>query len=59
MHQISDGSNYFFQPNTYRSKDFIRIGYCSLDETEMAGAIHLWRKALASAVPNAKNYQIN
>lgn len=45
--KISDGSNYFFQPNTSRPHDFIRIGYCSLDETEMAGAIQIWKQALA------------
>lgn len=44
--KISDGSNYFFQPNVSRSQDFIRIGYCSLDETEMAAAIDLWKRAL-------------
>jgi GntR family transcriptional regulator/MocR family aminotransferase len=44
--QISDGSNYFFQPNTTKPDNFIRIGYCSLDKTEMAGAIALWKKAL-------------
>jgi len=45
--KISDGRNYFFQPNISRPHDFIRIGYCSLDETEMAGAIDLWKQALA------------
>lgn len=45
--KISDGSNYFFQPNTSRPHDFIRIGYCSLDETEMASAIQIWKQALA------------
>lgn len=44
--QISDGSNYFFQPNSYRPHDFIRIGYCSLDETEMAAAIDIWKRAI-------------
>ncbi|PWV51951.1 PLP-dependent aminotransferase family protein [Chitinophaga sp. S165] len=44
--KISDGSNYFFQPDTYRPNDFIRIGYCSLDEKEMADAIDIWKKAL-------------
>jgi GntR family transcriptional regulator/MocR family aminotransferase len=44
--QISDGSNYFFQPNISMPHDFIRIGYCSLDETEMAGAIDIWKQAL-------------
>ncbi|MDB5152403.1 MAG: GntR family transcriptional regulator [Mucilaginibacter sp.] len=44
--KISDGSNYFFQPNTSRPHDFIRIGYCSLDETEMTGAIEIWERAL-------------
>ena len=45
--KISDGRNYFFQPNTSRPRDFIRIGYCSLDESEMAGAIDVWKQALA------------
>jgi len=44
--KLSDGSNYFFKPNTSLPNDFIRIGYCSLDETEMAGAIDLWKRAL-------------
>ena len=45
---ISDGSNYFFQPDISVSHDFVRIGYCSLDETEMAGAIGIWKQALSS-----------
>lgn len=45
--KISDGGNYFFQPNTSRPDNFIRIGYCSLDETEMAAAIQIWKQALA------------
>ena len=49
--KISDGSNYFFQPNTSRSHDFIRIGYCSLDETEMAAAIDIWKQALTPFAP--------
>jgi GntR family transcriptional regulator/MocR family aminotransferase len=44
--KISDGRNYFFQPDTSMPNDFIRIGYCSLNETEMAAAIDLWKKAL-------------
>lgn len=43
---ISDGNNYFFQPNTSMPRDFVRIGFCSLDETEMAAAIDIWRQAL-------------
>jgi GntR family transcriptional regulator/MocR family aminotransferase len=43
---ISDGSNYFFQSNTSMPHDFVRIGFCSLDETEMAEAIHIWKQAL-------------
>ena len=43
--KISDGSNYFFQPGSIMPNDFIRIGYCSLDETEMAAAIDIWKKA--------------
>lgn len=46
--KISDGRNYFFQPNVSRSRDFIRIGYCSLDEMEMAGAVDIWKQALDS-----------
>lgn len=44
--KISDGQNYFFQPNTSRPDNFIRIGYCSLNEREMAGAINTWKQAL-------------
>ena len=44
--EIADGSRYFFQPNISLPHDFIRIGYCSLDETEMAGAIDIWKRAL-------------
>jgi len=44
--KISDGSNYFFEPNVSMPNDFIRIGYCSLDETEMADAIDIWKHAL-------------
>jgi GntR family transcriptional regulator / MocR family aminotransferase len=44
--KISDGRNYFFQPDISIPHDFIRIGYCSLDETEMAGAIDIWKQAL-------------
>lgn len=44
--KISDGRNYFFQPNTSLPQDCIRIGYSSLDETEMAAAIDLWKQAL-------------
>ncbi|PPK98931.1 GntR family transcriptional regulator / MocR family aminotransferase [Parapedobacter indicus] len=46
--KISDGSNYFFQPNIIQPDNFIRIGYCSLDETEMAGAIDVWKQALVT-----------
>lgn len=44
--QISDGSNYFFQPDTPKPDRHIRIGYCSLNEIEMAGAIGIWKQAL-------------
>lgn len=44
--KISDGSNYFFQPNSSMPKRFVRIGYCSLNEKEMAGALDLWKQAL-------------
>lgn len=43
---ISDGSIYFNQPQILTPNDFVRIGFCSLDETEMAGAINLWKQAL-------------
>jgi GntR family transcriptional regulator/MocR family aminotransferase len=45
--KINDGRGYFFQPNISMPHDFIRIGYCSLDETEMAGAIDIWKQALS------------
>lgn len=44
---IADGSRYFFQPTVTLPQNLIRIGYCSLTETEMAGAIGLWKRALA------------
>ncbi|MGN6294547.1 MAG: PLP-dependent aminotransferase family protein [Chitinophagaceae bacterium] len=44
--KISDGSNYFFKPNVSRPNNFVRIGYSSLNETEMAGAIDIWKQAL-------------
>lgn len=44
--KISDGRNYFFDPNTKMPDNFIRIGYCSLDEGEMTSAIGLWKQAL-------------
>ena len=44
--KISDGCNYFFQPNISKPDNFIRIGYCSLNETEMTGAIDIWKQAL-------------
>jgi GntR family transcriptional regulator/MocR family aminotransferase len=45
--RINDGRGYFFQPGISMPNDYIRIGYCSLDETEMAGAIKIWKQALA------------
>ena len=56
--KISDGSNYFFQPNSTAPNKFIRIGYCSLDEKEMAGAIELWKEALTpfAATGQGKKY---
>lgn len=45
---LSDGNNYFCQPNISRENDFIRIGFCSLDESEMAEAIRIWKQALGS-----------
>jgi len=44
--QISDGSNYFFQPDIQEADKHVRIGYCSLNEEEMAAAIALWKQAL-------------
>jgi GntR family transcriptional regulator/MocR family aminotransferase len=52
--RISDGSNYFFQPNVSKLRDFIRMGYCSLNENEMAAAIDIWKQALT---PFTKNYK--
>lgn len=48
--EISDGSRYFFKPNVSLPHDFIRIGYCSLNETEMARAIDKWKQALANSI---------
>lgn len=45
---MSDGRNYFFQPRDSTSCDFIRIGYCSLNEAEMGNAIQIWKEALDS-----------
>jgi len=45
--KISNGRNYFFQPDISMPHDFIRIGYSSLDEREMAAAIELWKQALS------------
>jgi GntR family transcriptional regulator/MocR family aminotransferase len=45
--KINDGRGYFFQSDIPRPHDFIRIGFCSLDEAEMAGAIDIWKQALA------------
>lgn len=46
--EIADGSRYFFQPNVSLPHDYIRIGYCSLNEIEMASAIGIWKQALIS-----------
>lgn len=43
---LSEGGNYFFQPDTSRPQDFVRIGFCSLNESEMAEAVHIWKRAL-------------
>ena len=45
--KISDGRNYFFQPNVSMPHDFVRIGYCSLNETEITHAIDISNQALA------------
>ncbi len=44
--KISDGRNYFFKPIFPGHTTFVRIGYCSLDENEMAAAIEIWKQAL-------------
>jgi len=44
--KISDGTNYFFQPDTPKPDSHIRIGYCSFNETEMAAVIDMWKQAL-------------
>ncbi|WP_431216131.1 PLP-dependent aminotransferase family protein [Puia sp. P3] len=44
--RINDGRGYFFKPNTSTPHDYIRIGFCSLDEKEMAGAVDIWQQAL-------------
>lgn len=46
--KISDGRNYFFDTKTTTPDNFIRVGYCSLDETEIACAINIWKQALTS-----------
>ncbi|WP_052272930.1 PLP-dependent aminotransferase family protein [Flavihumibacter solisilvae] len=53
--KLSDGSNYFFQPGISLPNDFIRLGYCSLDEREMASAIEIWKQALTSSGTKANN----
>jgi GntR family transcriptional regulator/MocR family aminotransferase len=50
--KLSDGSNYFFQPNVSQPRDFIRMGYCSLNENEMAAAIDIWKQALTPFEPS-------
>lgn len=52
--KISDGRNYFFDPNIKMPDNFIRIGYCSLDEREMTSAIGLWKQALTPFLNNNK-----
>lgn len=44
--KISDGRNYYFDKKIPAPDNFIRIGYCSLDETEITGAISIWKQAL-------------
>jgi len=44
--KISDGRNYFFQSHISMPHDFVRIGYSSLNENEMARAIDIWKRAL-------------
>jgi GntR family transcriptional regulator / MocR family aminotransferase len=50
--KISDGRNYFFQANVSTHRDFIRMGYSSLDEKEMADAIRIWKQALRLPLKN-------
>ena len=38
----------FFQPDISMTHDVIRIGYLSLNETETAGAIDIWKQPLTS-----------
>ena len=45
--KISDDRNYFFQPNSSTPNDYVRIGYCSLDENEMASTIKIWKQVLS------------
>lgn len=52
--EIADGSRYFFQPDISLPNDFIRIGYCSLNETEMAAAIDIWKRALSPFAANSR-----
>lgn len=44
--KISNGRNYFFQPGVPKPDNFVRIGYCSLNENEMASAVAIWKQAL-------------
>jgi len=46
---VSDGSNYFYLPNSM-PHDFVRIGFCSLNEKEMAHAIDIWRQAISQSL---------
>jgi len=43
--EIPDGSRYFFRPTISLPHDHIRVGYCSLNDIEMARAIDLWKQA--------------
>ena len=45
--KLSDGSNYFFQTSVPRQGEFVRMGYCSLNQTDMADAISIWKMALS------------
>ncbi|NVM67284.1 GntR family transcriptional regulator/MocR family aminotransferase [Mucilaginibacter sp. SG538B] len=49
--RMSDGRNYFFEPHVSKPRDFIRMGYSSLDEKEMAEAVNIWKKALMPFSP--------
>ncbi|HEY1007050.1 MAG TPA: hypothetical protein VGD92_07710, partial [Sphingobacteriaceae bacterium] len=50
--KLNDGNGYFFQSDISRQHGFIRIGYCSLNETEMADAVQIWKQAVIRTTRN-------